>query len=129
MSVRGGPVRWDYRRDQEQPSWVAFWYERDNNNDLQLVPLLGVTVTAEVVDSNGFLLKSVPEGVCIGANTGPNITINWPTGFFESSEFDTHEEEELRLHVKAASGSGDRFYRPGNEDVLVLHPLPQVQGP
>jgi predicted dehydrogenase len=113
---------WNYRADQEHPSWAGDWEDGDGN----LLDLsTGFTFDAWLVDEvEHTVAHTITTGIT-GDDVSPNILVAFANGALATAFGSRTATRDFRLHVRArTAGSADRFYRPNNEDIIRIGPVP-----
>jgi len=113
---------WKYRADQELPSFAGDWYDGDE----ELLDLsTGWTFSAQLVDAiEGTVAATISSGIT-GAAVSPNIVVAWANGALATAFGTRTRTRDFELHIKATNGaSADRFYRPDEEVIVRISPVP-----
>jgi len=113
---------WNYRADQELPSWAGDWLDGD---EVLLDLSTGHTFTATLVDAvEGTVAHTITTGI-VGDDVSPNIVVAFANGALATAFGSRTATRDFRLHIKATTAGGaDRFYRPGDEDIIRISPVP-----
>lgn len=116
------PRIWVHRTDQELPARALAWYQRDENDDPDLIDFsTGWTFTVDLVAPDGSLAKTFADSIVAKAAVVPNVVLNWPV-----DAFTTLPATDYEVHVIARNNSSqlDDMFDPEDPPILRLETRP-----